>query len=110
MAYNLHIQRKDEDHPITLEEWMNYIKQDNELEPTDHIEITLPNGMTMGISGEGMAVWKTTVEDEEMQVTFTFMEGEISAGHSNEDQIEKMKKIASKLKAIVVGDEGEEYK
>ncbi|MDO3413402.1 hypothetical protein QWJ34_26875 [Saccharibacillus sp. CPCC 101409] len=109
MAYQIHIQRADEDHPITLKEWTNYIQQDQELESSNHIEITLPNGMTMGMSGEGMAVWKTTIKDEEIKMTFTFREGEIATRYSSEDQIKKMKDIASKLEAIVVGDEGEEY-
>lgn len=109
MAYEIHIQRKDEDNPITMQEWKSYIEKDSELEETDHIEIELPNGMTMGMSEEGMAVWKTKIEDEEIKVTFTFREGEVSARFSNDDQIEKMKAIASKLDSIVVGDEGEEY-
>ncbi|WP_037287722.1 hypothetical protein [Saccharibacillus sacchari] len=109
MAYEIHIERKDEENSITMEEWENYIENDNELEATDHIEIELPNGMTIGMSGEGMAVWKKTIEDEEIAVTFTFREGEVSARYLNDNQIEKMKDIATKLQAIVVGDEGEEY-
>lgn len=109
MAYEVHIRRKDEANPITMKEWLDYVDKDEELTYTDFIEITLPNGMTMGMSAEGMAVWKTEVEGEEFKITFTFRDDEISARYVDDYQIKKMKGIANKINAIVVGDEEEEY-
>ncbi|ULO08496.1 hypothetical protein H1230_06730 [Paenibacillus sp. 19GGS1-52] len=109
MAYEVHIRRKDEANPLTMKDWLNYVEKDKELTYTNHVEITLPNGMTMGMSGEGMAVWKTEVEGEEYKITFTFRDEEISARYVDDFQIEKMKVIANKLNAVVVGDEDEEY-
>ncbi|MCL6603726.1 MAG: hypothetical protein K6T94_12685 [Paenibacillus sp.] len=109
MAYEVHIRRKDESNPITMKEWLDYVEKDEELTFTDHIEITLPNGMTMGMSGEGMAVWKTEVDGEEYKITFIFRDEEISARYVDDFQIEKMKGIAKNINAIVIGDEDEEY-
>ncbi|MEJ8302706.1 hypothetical protein [Saccharibacillus sacchari] len=109
MAYEIHIEKRDENSSITMAEWKNYIENDPELEATEHIEIELPNGMTMGISGEGMAVWNKKIDGEDVKITFTFREGAVSARYFSEDQIAKMKNIASKLDAVVIGDEGEAY-
>jgi hypothetical protein len=109
MGYELHIKRKHEENPIMIEEWLDYIRNDKELTYTKGIEVKLPNGMSLGMSGEGMAIWKTTFDEEELELTFLFRNGEISARFIEDFQILKMKEIANKLGAIVVGDEGERY-
>ncbi|WP_159888684.1 hypothetical protein [Paenibacillus puerhi] len=109
MGYEIHIRRKGDDYPIQMEEWLHYIENDEELTYTNNIEITLPNGMILGMSGEGLAIWKTEYRGEEIEITFMYKNDEISAKYMDDFQIVKMKAIANKLNAIVVGDENEEY-
>jgi len=109
MGYEVHIRRKDGENPINIKEWLSYAATDDELTLTNNISITLPNGMNLGMSGEGMAVWKTEVDGEEYETTFMFRDEGISARYAGDFQIIKMKEIAEKLRAIVVGDEGEQY-
>lgn len=114
MGYNLNIKRTEPESPITLDEWKHCISIDPELEYADFIEAINPmTNKIIRIDSVGMGVWSTEFNKEELKITFSFRDGrwgsEISANYVDDFQIPKMKEIASKLNAKVIGDDGEEY-
>lgn len=110
MGYSVHVKRTSNENPITLEEWFNYINNDQGLEYIERIETKNPlTGEIISLVGQGMAIWKTENEGERYEITFDFRQDKISARYVAEFQIKKMKEIACRLHGIVVGDEGEEY-
>jgi hypothetical protein len=102
-GYDVHITRsadwtESEKVPIKLEEWMKYVRSDHEfklIEPKD-------------ANARGDASW--TDPDGKREVHFSYSKGEIFVKDPDERIIAKMKQIARKLKARVVGDDGEDYK
>ncbi|WP_173115575.1 hypothetical protein [Paenibacillus qinlingensis] len=99
------------ENPILLEEWKNYISNDDDLKfQIEDISVTLPNGNVLSMkSGEGMASWDYNGET----VYLRYSRGLILAPfhhYSDEPQyIEKLKSIPTKLNAQLLGDEQEEY-
>ena len=62
MGYDLHITRagewsESETRPIPLAEWLAYVGQDDELKQEPHAEVISPEGETIRIPGEGLALW-----------------------------------------------------
>jgi hypothetical protein len=109
MGYNLHIRRIQGMSPIALEDWLEYIAHDPELWLIENLEITSSEGSTISLNGKGIARWNTMNNGKEYRVSFIYRNGRISAAYLDDFQITKMKEIASKLDAVIVGDEGEEY-
>jgi hypothetical protein len=95
MGYELHIVRKndwnnfDEESVITLNEWLSYINNDSELEPTNSNDIK---------AGE-----------EQLFPWFAYWQGCISTKNPDNETVLKMLTIAEKLNAKVQGDDGEFY-
>jgi len=101
-AYELHIEKKG---GISLESWLEVCESDSTLTHEKTISITNPNtGEVISMEAEGMCVWV----GEGSQTTFDYRSGKISFSHSD-DALLKAKEIASKLKATIIGDEGETY-
>ncbi|WP_046226990.1 hypothetical protein [Paenibacillus dauci] len=110
MGYNVYITRaanwyENEGTPISLQEWKDYVESDPEFEMMEEIAVSLPNGSMMSYASEGMAMWVS----EEEEVLFDYQEGNIVVKGPEDDVIEKMKHIASRLQAKVQGEENEEY-
>ncbi|MDQ1234421.1 hypothetical protein QE450_001919 [Paenibacillus sp. SORGH_AS306] len=113
MGYNIYITRaediyENEDSRISLKEWKDIIRADNELEAIDKLETTLPNGLILSQEQEGMAIWEYTIENEKQKIYLLYSDGNIFSKYGDM-MINKMKKIAIKLQAKVIGEEGEVY-
>jgi hypothetical protein len=115
MGYEVYIKRckdwsdKNEKSTITLEEWINYAKQDRELKIT--------NGYRLGnrddtpfINDPGYCVWNahpTRAENDKPYFAFEF--GFIETKNPDELTLNKMLAIADYLCAKVQGEDGEIY-
>ncbi|MDP4268077.1 MAG: hypothetical protein Q8880_11650 [Bacteroidota bacterium] len=87
--------------PITLEEWINIVNNDNELKLLNSIEGINPITRTkIIIKEEGLASWRNCKED--CTVEFHFKQGQIFVDGYDEALISKMRTIAMKLNAKVV--------
>lgn len=101
-AYELHIEKKD---GITLLIWLELCESDSTLTHKKTISLTNPKtNEVISIESDGMCVW----EAKGSHSSFDFRNGKISFKHSD-DALIKAKEIASKLKANIIGDEGENY-
>ena len=102
-GYDLHITRAKEwteskDTPVPLDDWVRFVKSDSEFRlvtPQD------PNDKPKD------AIW--TDPKSKQEIYFYYSNGEITVKDADERTIAKMKQVAEKLKAKVVGDEGEGY-
>lgn len=79
------------------------VKSDPSLMLKDIMEVKTPNG-TISIPGT-FIVWNNGYMDN----WFRYSGKEIDATYYEEDGIAKLKEIAQKLHAKLLGDEGEEY-
>ena len=101
-AYELHIEKKG---GISLESWLEVCKSDSTLIHKQAISVTNPStNEVISMEAQGLCVWGV----EGSQTSFDYRSGKISFGHSDDALIEA-KEIASKLKATIIGDEGETY-
>lgn len=101
MGYDLSIVRQkdwentQEESNITVEEWLAYVKSDNELSPSDE-----PNFFD----------WRAYVHKEENGTPwFQYCKGYITTKNPDLFVIKKMLAIAEFLKGKVQGEEGEFY-
>ncbi|TCP57575.1 hypothetical protein EV586_10216 [Tumebacillus sp. BK434] len=110
MSYDVHITRaaefyESDNHPISLSEWQTIIQADPELEARTEITMTTPSGDTLSMSGgPGLAVWRF----DGLDYYLIYRDSHISTRYSD-DVIDKLKELAARLDARVIGDEGEEY-
>jgi len=112
MGYDLHITRADnwfesDEKPISLTEWKDIINKDQSLRMDGVAETVLPDGTTMRYENDGLTIWLSGTDDEHYY--FDFRNGEIVLKNPDDYVIEKMKELAIKLNARVIGDDGEEY-
>jgi hypothetical protein len=113
-GYDLHITRardwtESKKTPITLKDWTEFIKSDKEFRLVEAAEAKNPKtGEVIKLKAEGMAVW--TDPKDKSECYFYYHESEISVKNPEDRVIAKMKSVAQKLKARVVGDDGEDYK
>jgi len=109
MGYNLHITRKqnwyDEGNDISIEEWGNYVRGDQEMRMDNFAEAKTTDGNVIRTEEKGLAVWIAYNE----QAWLSYSRGNIEAKNPDKEIIKKLISIAKVLKARVVGDEGEEY-
>ena len=116
MGYDLHIIRsKDwadsDEQPITLDEWLALIRDDPEMRVDGFAEAATPEGETVRVESRGLAVW-TAYSGNELRgnmAWFDHWRGTIVVKNPDDEIIDKMKRLANKLSARVVRDEGEEY-
>ena len=115
MGYELHITRiehwADPEAPIiTLEEWLEYVKDDTEL--------LLTNGYSSGFShtqtfqeSPGFCEWLAHPVSQETNSRpwFSYSRGTIDTKNLDSHTIRKMVQIALELNANVQGDDGELY-
>lgn len=118
MGYDLHISRNDEwwdeeiGGGISFADWSSLVDADDTMRMDGFAEVNLPDGSTLRIENEGLAVWTEYAgnEDGGNQAWFDFREGAVVVKNPDQDILAKMLEVAGKLDAKVVGEEGEEYK
>jgi hypothetical protein len=116
MGYDVHITRREDwceraGPAISIEEWSKLLAQDAEMRLDGYAEISAPDGTTIRIEEEGLAVWTAYSVHQENgnRVWFSFYDGNITCKNPDAEILMKMWRIAQKLSAIVQGDEGESY-
>ena len=107
MGYDLHITRaKDwlgsESQPIGEADWLACVTADAELELTGVAEAP-----PLRYENPGLAVWRAHPGGD--SVWFDLRDGRVVVKNPDEATIAKALSIAKRLKARVVGDDGEEY-
>jgi hypothetical protein len=115
MGYDVHITRIDdwtkaESKPIRLEEWIAVVRDDPEMHLDGFAEAETPGGL-LRYESKGLAVW-TAYSGHQVdgnKAWFDHRRGAVIVKNPDEEILRKMKEIAKKLKAKVIGDEGEEY-
>jgi len=116
MGYDLHITRRndwddyEEESNITLEEWLDYVKSDNELELTNGYQIKISGVENSFHNVPGFCNWtnhSTMVNDD--KPWFDYGHGMISTKNPDNETIKKMIYIAEQLNSKVQGDDGEFY-
>lgn len=113
LGYDLNITRANytfeaKEHPITLEEWKNYISVDPDIELQEEVSQTLPNGKVLSMKREGMAAWNYNGDT----VIFHYSNGLIMVRYHFYDEpafMNKVKSIALVLNARLLGDEQVEF-
>jgi hypothetical protein len=115
MGYDVHITRAknwmdSESHPISLEEWKRCVALDPEftLETTAMAEV---DDVKLAYENDGLAVWNACSKHDidGNKAWFDFGEGRVTVKNPTGEIISKMKMIAERLNASVIGDDGEKY-
>ena len=116
MGYEVHITRAKQwiesgQAPISLREWLAYMKTDPEFRLDGFAEATTPQGETIQTESEGLAVWTAYSKHGvgENMAWFGFSEDQIIVKNPDEEILRKMMQIGKALGAKVQGDDGEEY-
>ena len=98
MGYDFHITRREHwaqgGSDITEAEWLDYVSSDGELTP-------------MPANGPCFAFWESSGKQEKSWLDWH--NGQIYTKNPSQLMLEKMVSIASELKAVVQGDDGEIY-
>ena len=116
MGYELHITRAEEWHkskfnPITLDEWLAYVRSDSEMRFDQCATATTPVGDTLQYQSEALAVWDSYSGNgkDGNFAWFDFQNGEVVVKNPDQEIIGKMCRVAEVLRARVQGDNGEFY-
>lgn len=117
MGYELHITRRenwvDEDPAaaISLQEWIELVKNDPEMRLDNEATATTTGGDTITVDSEGLSVWTAYSRDgvRGNHAWFAYHGGNICVKNPDAEIIRKMQSIAVLLDAKVMGDEGELY-
>ena len=116
MGYDVHITRAEhwldsKESPIALKEWFEYVAGDPEMELEGVAVGKVKGKAAVTYANKGLAVWKAySLHDEGgNKVWFDFSDGRIVVKNPDDEILAKMKRIAKKLRANVVGDDGEQY-
>lgn len=113
MGYDLHITKATErtqssENPISELEWRSAVAADGLLDMDTIATVTNPQTHEIiQVSNPLMASW-TDPETNEKHY-FRYHRGEISVKNPSENAIKKMKELASRFGAQVLGDDGEIY-
>jgi hypothetical protein len=115
MGYDIHITRApdwtaSEAFPISLEEWLDCAARDSEMRLDGFAEAWVGQSV-LRVESEGLAVW-TAYSRHEVggnMAWFSFCYGRIVVKNPDDEILGKMRQIATRLQANVIGDEGETY-
>jgi hypothetical protein len=116
MGYDIHITRashwsESPDQPITLDEWIAYVKSDKEMRLDNRAEATTTSGERLALESPGIAVWTAWGKNgiDGNFAWFYYSDGEITVKNPDRAILRKMFTIATALRARVQGDDGEIY-
>ena len=116
MGYDFHITRasdwtESESAPIRLDEWKAYATSDPEFRLDNYAQATTPQGETIRLEQDGLAVWTAYSGHGRNgnMAWFYYWNGRVIVTNADDEIREKMKQIAKYFNARVIGDEGEEY-
>lgn len=107
MGYELHVLRRGGGR-IPEAEWLEYLAPDPELSPVKKLEGLEPrSGARIVVRGGGTVCWDGHPSGR--AAVLTYHRGIVSAKNPDPATIAKLKQIAERLDAEVVGDSGETY-
>jgi hypothetical protein len=93
---------EEDNDPISLEEWLQVVEEDNDLKLTESIQGINPITRTkILIKEKGLAIWRHTEKDYDVE--FHFEKGKVCADGYDDCLINKMKQLAERLNAKVSG-------
>ena len=112
MSYTVHVTRRSPDlepvaDDLTMEEWISFVAQDASVRFLgDTLEQTLPDGRTTRMrTPNGFWAFAGPKGD----VTLTFSEASVCVGVRDREVITAIVALAGRLRAHVIGEEGETY-
>lgn len=103
----MYIKRSANEMPISLDEWINYAENDNDIRIDGFAEATNPIGEHVRIENEGLSLW--TEHSWGHKVWLDYRNGQIVVKNPDQETTMKMFEIAEKLKASVNSQGGEVY-
>jgi len=114
MSYGVHIVRvergaNEELHPITLDEWLAYVRSDDEMHFKGEASLQGPKGEAIKWDAPGMTEWADPDTGSKAWFDHNKTTGRVSVGNPSHETLVKMFKVAKALGATVRGDEGETY-
>lgn len=116
MGYDVHVTRakswlESGADPISLDQWLAYVEADPEMRFDGYAEASLPDGHSLRVESDGLAVWTAYSGNggDANMAWFDWCRGRIVVKNPDEEIIGKMKRVAQDLGASVQGDEGELY-
>ena len=116
MGYDVHISRTEdwtesESEPISLDEWLAYVRSDPEMRLDGKAVVGLGDGSEMRYESSGLAVWTAYPQPRAADdlVWFDHRDGRVVVKNPDDEILGKMLGIAAALDAFVVGDDGEIY-
>jgi hypothetical protein len=108
MGYDIRITRGSEN-PITLDEWIIYLKDDAEMRLDGFAEARAgADGQLIRLERPGLAAWTGHPGGGNVWFMHSPRRG-IVVKNPDDEIIAKMLEIAAALRGRVIGDEGEEY-
>jgi len=115
MGYDVHITRADDwgesaASPISLDEWIAYVKSDPEMRFDGFAEAKSPSDQILRYENPGLAVWLAHSGSASGRTPwFDLRQGCVTVKNPDEEILAKMRAIAQALGARVQGDDGELY-
>src|SRR5215475_9099986 len=111
MPYCVHINRSEaqDSHGITLEEWLAYVRSDQEMHHLGEAVMKSSRGVTVQYDAPGMTAWFDPQTGHRTLFDHRTIDGRVSVGNPSPQALVKMFKIAEALRGLVQGDEGECY-
>jgi hypothetical protein len=109
MSYGVHIKRPESRHSdgITLEEWLAYVRSDQEMHHLGEAVTKTSKGVTVRYDAPGMTAWIDPQTGHRTLFDHRVIDGTLSVGNPSRQALVKMFKIAEALRGLVQGDEGE---
>ncbi len=115
MGYDIHITRaahwtESEGSPISLDEWLGYVARDSEMRFDGFAEARVGEDI-LWVESEGLAVWTAYSRHgiRGNMAWFDYRHGEVVVKNPDDEILGKMRQIAERMGAKVIGDEGESY-
>ena len=115
VGYDVHITRaadwtRSEETPIALDEWLAYVERDPEMRLDGYAEAQVEDGV-LRVEREGLSVWTAYSRDGigGTMAWFDYCSGEVVVKNPDDEILGKMRQIAERLGAHVIGDDRESY-
>jgi hypothetical protein len=114
MSYTVHIKpakdsvRRDADH-ISLEEWLVYVRSDDEMRLIGGALIKTPKGDTVRYDGPGLTEWTDRQTGRKALFDYHRVGGKVSVANPSRETLVKMFTVAKAFGGLVQGDGGECY-